>query len=116
MKLLKIVLRFIRRGLLCPLLPYEAIFIFGSIITLLFWGPHGVGSWYYHVFGVPLIGGSCIGDTCTFELAPWDLHRLGWARFWAIQFLYVVVTVWLGSLEWRWRAENNSRERGTENG
>ena len=107
MKLPNAVLRFIRRGLLCLLVPYEAIFIFGSIITLMFGGPQGVASWYYHIFEAPLIGGKCVGGTCAFELAPSDLHRLGWARFWAIQFFYIILTVLFGALEWRlWKRKH----------
>jgi hypothetical protein len=82
MKLLKIILRFTRRGLLCLLLTYEAIFIFGSIIALMFRGPSGVISWYHHVFDTPLIGGQCVGDTCTFESAPLYMGPPGSARFW----------------------------------
>ena len=103
MKLLKITLRFIRRGLFCILLTYEAIFIFGSIITLKFGGPHGVISWYHHVFDTPYIDGKCVGDTCPFESDPSWLGRLGSARFWGVQLSYGIVTVLLGFPEWRSR-------------
>ena len=112
MRFLKIALRLIRLVLLFLLLPYEAIFIFGSVIALILGGPHGVASWYYHISEAPLTGGKCVGNSCVFELAPEDLHRLGWERFWAIQFFYVALAVWLGSLEWRWRKGKHLRDRG----
>ena len=101
MRFLRIVLRLARRGLLCLLLLYWAVFAGESIIALVSGGPARVAVWYRHVFEGHMVGRNCVGDTCAFTLGPWDLERLGWGRFWAIQFLYLFCTLPLGFFEWR---------------
>ena len=100
MNYLRIILRLTRRSMLCLVLLYELIFIGGSAITFLLGGPGRTATWYRHVLETPLIG-NCVGDTCTFPLAPWDLQRLGWGRFWIIQLLYIAFALVLVFIERR---------------
>ncbi len=101
MKFLRIVLRLLRRGLLCLLLLYWTIFACGSIAALVSGGPTRAAAWYRHVFESHIVGGNCVGDTCAFTLSHSDLERSGWGRFWAVQFAYFIGTLLLYSFEWR---------------
>ena len=97
MKLLRTVLLWCLRGLLWLLLFYWAIFAAYTAVNWMEGGPQKVAAWYKHVFQ-GLLTANCADGDCTFIMPVWS-----WRAFWAVQAIYLAITLLLIRFELRSR-------------